>query len=253
MANGIYQMRIQPFLTPEKRYAGLILTFDDVTELKALEEKLNIIASFTRHDVKNKLTTIKGTLYLMKSVLTANSGAGKYLEKIATATEAIDRILDVAKIYHLIGSQKLEMIDAGQAFDDAASLFPDLKGVKVQNEVKGLQVLSDQVLSVLFSNLIENTLKYGEKTTQIKVYFKEQPNFVELIYEDDGVGITFEEKEKLFQKGYGKGTGYGLYLIKKACKIYGWAIKEAGEPGKGVKFVMTIPLQKTSIPAKNNT
>ncbi|MCX8150895.1 MAG: PAS domain-containing protein [Candidatus Bathyarchaeota archaeon] len=245
MAHCTYQMRIQQYLTPEKKPEGLILALDDITELKTLEEKLQTIEDFTRHDVKNKLTTIKGNLYLIKNIIKGQD-AEKYLDKIAAATGTIERILEIATIYQSLGSQKFEMIDVGKAFDDAAALFPDFKGIKLQNEVKGLQVLSDQMLSVLFSNLIENTLKYGEKTTKIKIYFKEQPNFVDLIYEDDGVGITFEEKEKLFQKGFGKGTGYGLYLIKKACEIYGWAIKETGEPGKGVKFVITIPSQKIS-------
>ncbi|MGF3521687.1 MAG: CheR family methyltransferase [Candidatus Bathyarchaeia archaeon] len=254
MANRRFQMRIQPYLTADKRAEGLILTIDDITELKTLEEKLNTIENFTRHDIKNKLAILKGNLYLMRNTLKNQADAEKHLEKIASATEAIDRILDAAKIYHALGSQKLEMTDAGKAFDEAASLFTDLKGIKLQNEAKGLQVLSDQMLSVLLSNLIENTLKYGEKTTKIKLYFQQQAGkFVDLIYEDDGVGINFEDKEKLFQKGFGKGTGYGLYLIKKACEIYGWTIKETGEPGKGAKFVITIPQQKTVLPAKNNT
>lgn len=251
IANNRYQMRIQPYLTAEKRPEGLIITFDDITELKTLEEKLNTIESFTRHDIKNKLATLKGNLYILKNTLKGQEDAEKYLEKIAVATEAIDRILDAARIYQSIGSQKLEMVDAGKAFDTAASLFTAFKGIKLQNEVRGLQVLSDPMLSVVFSNLIENTLKYGEKTTKIKLYFQEQPGkFVDLIYEDDGVGINFEDKEKLFQKGFGKGTGYGLYLIKRACEIYGWTIKETGEPGKGAKFVITIPRGKVAFAAK---
>jgi PAS domain S-box-containing protein len=48
-------------------------------------------------------------------------------------------------------------------------------------------------------------------------------------------------KQRLFQKGAGKGTGYGLYLIKRICEMYGWTLQETGEPGKGVRFVMKIP------------
>jgi signal transduction histidine kinase len=46
-------------------------------------------------------------------------------------------------------------------------------------------------------------------------------NRLRLVYEDDGVGTPKAEKEKIFEKGFGKGTGYGLYLIRKMCEVYG--------------------------------
>ncbi|PVX25713.1 MAG: hypothetical protein CW691_03695 [Candidatus Bathyarchaeum sp.] len=61
-----------------------------------------------------------------------------------------------------------------------------------------------------------------------------------MIYEDNGVGIPEDEKEKIFGECYGKGTGYGLYLIKSG-ETYGWTIQETGKKGKGAQFVMTIP------------
>jgi signal transduction histidine kinase len=90
--------------------------------------------------------------------------------------------------------------------------------------------------------LIDNSLKYGEKITQISLYYeKEDNNTLRLIYEDNGVGIPENIRENLFKEGYGKGTGYGLYLIKKICETYGWTIQETGVSGKGVRFTITIP------------
>ena len=72
-------------------------------------------------------------------------------------------------------------------------------------------------------------------------YYKEVENeHLELVYEDDGVGIPEPEKEKIFLEGYGKGTGYGLYLIRQMCKVYGWTIKETSKQG-GAQLTMTIP------------
>jgi signal transduction histidine kinase len=102
-------------------------------------------------------------------------------------------------------------------------------------------VMADSLLRQVFYNLIDNTLKYGEKVSQIRVYCQEEENQLKLVYEDDGVGIQETEKEKIFKEGYGKGTGYGLYLIRKICENYGWTIQETGVPGKGAQFTMTIP------------
>ena len=78
-------------------------------------------------------------------------------------------------------------------------------------------MLADSMLRQLFYNLMDNTLKYGEKTSTIRVHYKEEAEQLKLIYEDDGAGIPGEEKSKLFQEGYEKGTGFELYLLKRIC------------------------------------
>ena len=103
-------------------------------------------------------------------------------------------------------------------------------------------MLADSLLRQLFYNLVDNSLKHGEKVSEIRVYYEEAgKDQLKLVYEDDGVGIPKAEKEKIFREGYGKGTGYGLFLIKRMCEVYGWIIRETGKRGKGAKFTITIP------------
>ena len=61
------------------------------------------------------------------------------------------------------------------------------------------------------------------------------------MYEDDGIGISFEDKPKLFRKGFGRNTGLGLFLIREILAITGLTITENGEPGKGVRFEIQVP------------
>jgi signal transduction histidine kinase len=80
------------------------------------------------------------------------------------------------------------------------------------------------------------------QVTQITVRYEKTGNGqVKLVIADDGVGIPEAEKEKIFKEGYGKGSGYGLHLVKKMCQVYGWTIRETGKQGKGAQFTMTIP------------
>ena len=105
-------------------------------------------------------------------------------------------------------------------------------------------MLADSFLRQLFYNFIDNTRKYGKKSTTIRVYFEKADNdSLKLIYEDDGVGIPLENKTGLFKEGFSTGgsTGFGLFLTKKMMDVYGWEIEENGEPGKGAKFTITIP------------
>jgi signal transduction histidine kinase len=99
------------------------------------------------------------------------------------------------------------------------------------------------LLKQLFYNFLDNSLKYGEKVTQIRLSYTKEADEVKLFYEDDGVGIPEANKPKLFDEGFttGKSTGLGLFLIKKMVEVYGWAITEEGESGRGAKFTKTIP------------
>jgi signal transduction histidine kinase len=95
-------------------------------------------------------------------------------------------------------------------------------------------------------------LKYGQQLTCIKIHYERYGDALRLIYQDDGVGIPEEVRPKIFDEGYttGKGSGYGLFLIKKMVEVYGWTIEETGEQGKGAQFTITIP--KTNANGKEN-
>ena len=141
-----------------------------------------------------------------------------------------------------MGTEAQSYVDVSKSVDEAVMLFSDLHGAKVVNDCHGLTVLADSLLRQLFYNLIDDSLKYGEKVSQIRMYYeKVGESQLKLVYEDDGVGIPEAEKGKLFKEGYGKGTGYGLYLIRKMCEIYSWTIQETGKQSKGAQFTITIP------------
>jgi signal transduction histidine kinase len=59
--------------------------------------------------------------------------------------------------------------------------------------------------------------------------------------EDNGVGIPEKDKEKIFEQGYGKHTGLGLFLAKEILAITGISIRETGTPGTGARFEILVP------------
>jgi PAS domain S-box-containing protein len=235
----------------------LVGLFRDVTErknaeerlkemnkrLEATNEKLHVVGSLTRHDVRNKLSAVTGNAYLLRRKLAEDPKALEQLNDMEAAVRLVERIFEFAGTYEKLGVEQLISIDVGEAVDGAVSLFSDLKGVKIVNECGGLTVLADSLLSQLFYNLIDNSLKYGEKIRQIRVNYKTSGmDQLELVYEDDGVGIPDNMRSNLFKEGFtsGKGTGYGLFMIKRICEVYGWTLRETGKQGKGAKFTITI-------------
>ena len=63
-----------------------------------------------------------------------------------------------------------------------------------------------------------------------------------ITYEDNGTGIPAEDKEHIFGKGFGKHTGLGLFLTREILAITNITIRENGEPGKGVRFEILVPV-----------
>ena len=251
----------------EGKLLSYIEVYKDITDLKDVEkrlretnkrleatnEKLHVVGGLTRHDVRNKLTAVTGNVYLLRRKLTEDPKALEQLNDMETAVRLVERILEFARIYEKLGVEQLANLDVGEAVAGAVSLFSDLKGVRIVNECRGLTVLADSLLSQLFYNLVDNSLKHGEKIRQIKIHYNTlNADQLELVYEDDGVGIPDSMRSNLFKEGFtsGKGTGYGLFMIKRMCEVYGWTIQETGRQGKGAQFTITIP--KTNSDKKEN-
>ncbi len=255
-----FETKIVPVKDDEKTVSAILMS-TDITELKNTEErlketnmklvvtneKLHVVGGLTRHDVRNKLSAVTGNAYLLRQKLVGDAKALEQLKDMEAAVRLVEKIFEFARIYEKLGTEQLVNTEVGKVVGEAASLFSDLKGVKIVNECDGLTVLADSLLKQLFYNLIDNSLKYGGKTGQIRAYYKERSaDHLELVYEDDGVGIHDNMRSSLFKEGFtsGKGTGYGLFMIKRICEVYGWTIDETGVPGKGAQFTIDIPKAK---------
>jgi signal transduction histidine kinase len=171
------------------------------------------------------------------------------LDKMVQAVKDSMKMFDFAKAYEQIGVEKLVDVDVEKAANEASEMLTGL-AFTVVNDCHGLTVHADSLLRQLIYNFIDNTRKYGQKTTAARIHYKKTVNGeLQLIYEDDGVGVSLENKKQLFKQGFSTGgsTGFGLFLTNRIIEVYGWRIIEEGEPGKGVRFVMTIPPAKFSI------
>jgi signal transduction histidine kinase len=186
---------------------------------------------------------VTGYAYILKKKHGDLADVVDGLSRMEQAVAESVKIFDFAKMYEQLGAEELTYIHVEEKLKEAATLFSGSIPTII-NECHGLIVLADSFLRQLFFNFVDNTRKYGKKTTTIRVHFeKADQDCLKLVYEDDGVGVPLENKQRLFKEGFSTGgsTGFGLFLTKKMIDVYGWTITEDGEPGKGAKFTITIP------------
>jgi len=214
---------------------------DGHLQMENLNEKLRVLGGLTRHDVRNKLMVMNNSLYILRKRLVDSPELLKYLEKMELAVKQSNNLLELGQIYEKIGSEKLSRISVEESFTQAASLINN-ENLNVINRCQGLTVIADSMLKQLFYNLIDNSIKHGETVTKVKLWFETESSEIKLYYEDNGVGISQENKQLIFSEGFTTGgTGLGLKLVKKMIESYGWSITENGEPGKGARFQITLP------------
>ena len=160
----------------------ILTTFVDITALKMMEEKLRedhakleianeklqVVGSLTRHDVKNKHSVIAANMYLLKKQISDRPELLKYLAGIDLAVNQSEKIFEFSRLYEKIGSEEPSMIDVSENFEEAIKLLPETNKLSIVNDCKGLKLLADSMLRQLFYNLIDNSLKHGEEGNQDK-------------------------------------------------------------------------------------
>jgi PAS domain S-box-containing protein len=218
----------------------------DITEQKRAEDaltiacqKMNLLSSITRHDILNQLTVLSGYLALSEEFAT-DEKLLNFIKKEATATERINQLITFTKHYQDIGVQAPQWQNVHDTITSAASSL-DLSLVNIQIPFKNVEIYADPLLSKVFYNLLENSVRHGQHTSLIQFLVRENDESLTIMCEDNGGGIDQETKKHLFKRGYGKNTGYGLFLIREILAITGILIEETGESGKGARFEIKVP------------
>ncbi|MBN1195681.1 MAG: PAS domain S-box protein [Methanomicrobiaceae archaeon] len=231
-----------PHLAPDGSLVGYRGIDRDISERKMMEHaireanrKLNLLNSITRHDMGNQLAVIQGYAEIIARSNPVPEIAGM-LAKIDDAVRRIVSQIEFARTYQELGVKAPAWFSIGDIVATA-----DGKGVRFSCTCDGIAVFADPMLQRVFSNLFDNAIRHGEHTTTITVRCEPAGDGLAVIVEDDGIGIPAGEKEKIFERGYGKHTGLGLFLTREILAITGITIAETGEFGKGARFVMTVP------------
>jgi PAS domain S-box-containing protein len=204
-----------------------------------INKKLNLISRITNHDVNNHLTAIRCCIDVLKEG-GPHGSCLRSLEMIQGMVEKISSELRNAKIYQDIGINSPEWVSLGSVFDELAPLYPELHFI---NRINSLRIRIDPMFKMAMHNLIDNTIRHGKTAKKVVLFWQEEDDgSLSIIYQDDGVGIEDSVKELIFDQGFGNNTGLGLFLIREILSMTGMAISEEGEPGKGARFRIIVPL-----------
>ena len=242
-----FDLHVTPYTTSDGTRTGLTCVVRDITErkradvaLQQVNKKLTLLSGITRHEINNHLIALDGYITILEKKA-KDPALGEYFQKSAFSLKRIASMIKFTKEYEKIG------VHAPLWYEVRALIGNEEKQsmlgrIRLDNNLPaGTEILADPLISLVIDNLIDNALRYGEKITTIRVSLNQMDGDRTLIFEDDGVGVPVDEKEKIFAYGYGKNTGMGLFLAREILDITGIGIRESGEPGTGARFEVMVP------------
>jgi PAS domain S-box-containing protein len=211
-----------------------------LTAYQLVNRKLTLLSTITRHDIGNQLAVIKGYLGILETEQ-ADPKLTEYCTKSLAASDRIVAMIQFTSEYEKIGITAPVWQDCRGVVDEAAAQAP-LGRITAKNDLpEGAEMFADPLIVKVFYNLMDNAVRYGGKITTIRFSLQDEGGKVVIVCEDDGDGVPAAEKERIFDRGFGRNTGLGLALSREILDITGISLKETGMPGWGARFEMAVP------------
>ena len=265
-------MRIRSYITEEKKIGGAVLSFADISEIKALARQVKeqadklvqseILATVGKtagmvgHDIRNPLQAITSDVYLAKNELasTAESDEKKNalesLTEIEENTEYINKIVADLQDYARIPMPQYTKINIEKVFQEVLSSVTIPKEVAISYSIaKDFPVLTIDAtyLKRIMTNLISNAIQAIPNEGKLTIDAFCKNGSVVISVADTGVGISDENRDKIFTPLFttkSKGQGFGLPVIKRLTESMGGTVTFDSEKGKGAKFTIKFPISQ---------
>lgn len=244
---GLYaNVSATPMFDGHGNFKGSFVMITDITERKKnemiieeLNDNLKLLNKILRHDISNDLTVVSIAIEMMATK--EENIKNKAFSAINRSVNLIEKI----RILESTMSTKytLKKINIDQVLNVIKKTYPSVN-VKISGEC---DVMADEAFISVIDNIINNSITHG-KTDRIDIEINSDEDLCWMKISDYGKGIPDEIKDRIFDEefSYGetRGTGLGLYIVKKTIERYGGSIKLEDTHPKGATFIITLNKSK---------
>jgi len=225
----------------------------DITDRKNAEEMVKkankqvaLLTKITRHDIINQINSLRAYIGILKKKTTDEQNA-EMMAKLDAIGETILRQIIFTRDYQNVGAEPPHWIPVKTTVDRLLQTV-DRGAITITIDTGDLEIYADPLIEKVFFNLIDNSLRHGNNVNLIRLFCREEGEKLSLIYEDNGTGIPETDKEKIFERGFGKNTGFGLFISREILSITDFSIEETGILGEGARFIINIPKESYRFP-----
>jgi two-component system, OmpR family, phosphate regulon sensor histidine kinase PhoR len=245
---------------------GTVVVLRDLTETERVEKTRRDFIANVSHELRTPLTSIQGYTETLLDAGAGNDHMREFLEIIRKNAFRMSRLtedlLALARVES--GEQRFDIqpVTPEELLREASKSFAAIaraQGVRLEIENTATELVNadTEAIHQVFSNLIENALKYAASTDRIVLGARSSEHGVEFFVRDFGPGIPSEHLARLFERFYrvdkarsreSGGTGLGLAIAKHIVLAHGATIRAESDLNHGSTFLFTLPLASRSEP-----
>ena len=248
-ATEILLVRVSARISEDLLVEGYVITFDDVTDLVSAQRLAawGDVAQRIAHEIKNPLTPIQLSAERLKRKYSPMVGAeednlSQYCDVIIRQTNDLRRIVDEFSKFARMPEPIKRSVNITKLLKEVILLFeissPAIK-IKLKNPHGDINVNVDEtMINQAFTNLIKNAGEAIESKAklnstnkfdpEIRIFIKKDVNNLEIIIEDNGIGLPTQERSRLFEPyvtNRENGTGLGLSIVKKIIEEHNGSLE----------------------------
>lgn len=241
--------------------SSFALLYRNMVRQQRLAELKNEFISNITHELKTPIATVGVAIEALKNfnVIDDPKRTSEYLDisqnELQRLNLLVDKVLKLSMFEKKEIELKYELVNLGEIVDEVvASMRLQISkyGARVTVEENGVcRVKGDRLhlISVVF-NLLDNALKYGNSNPVVKIGLQEMDDSVLMTFEDNGVGIPMEYRNKIFEKFFrvphgdthnAKGYGLGLSYVSHVVQKHKGTIEVESQEGRRTVFTISLP------------
>ena len=269
--------RIFPYLTHDGRIEGVVITFADITDRKAIQdaleaarheaERANVAKSrflaAASHDLRQPLQSL--TL-LNELLIQAVEGEkpkkllARFERTLGTISGMLNALLDINQIEAGIVQPRPVAFPLSEMFDrlrDEFGYIARSRDLSLRVVPTSALVRSDpRLLEQIIRNLLGNAIKYTE-AGKVVLGVRRRGGFLQIEVGDTGIGIAADELQAIFEEFHqvgndardrSRGLGLGLSIVQRLGRLLGHDVNVRSIPGRGSLFAITVPMVQDPVP-----
>jgi two-component system, NtrC family, sensor histidine kinase PilS len=258
---------ISPLFSENGERSGLIVTFQDLTDIRSMEESIkrkDRLAAVGRvgaglaHEIRNPLGAMRGAIQVLESNTPPESVQADLMKIILRESDRLNSIITNFLSYAKPKVGSFSEIDACEAIRDTVKLLRHSPEVTEKHRIKEVLppspifVSADSTqLKQVFWNLARNSINAMPDGGEISITLEAIPdNRVQIMFEDSGVGMSPEQVERLFEpfsNSTSGGTGLGLSIVYQIIRDHDGVINVRSFQGEGTVITIVLPRASEAI------
>jgi len=253
---------ISPLFSEFGKTTGMVITFQDLTQVRALEETsrrqdrlaaIGRMAASIAHEIRNPLAAMRGSIQMLRSEMEGDSSQTELMEIILRESDRLNRIITDFLSYARPRTITQSQVDVGELLHQTFALLqhsPEiLKTQSIEEDIPlepVIAVADAGQLKQVFWNLARNALQAMPQggTLRARVELNSH-NRLRISFSDTGRGMSPDQVEHLFEpfSSTTGGTGLGLSIVYQIIRDHGGTINVSSLEGQGTTITVELPIE----------